>query len=146
LNCINKRREYLWTIHSLKIALPLAFLVVGCQNRVPQKTRPVEPTRVSAPVQAPEAAQSSQGRSSMATCQRELIALSKVNQRSYAQKKAEFDLLLSRASVYTSVRDEIGAQTKDTMDALYKFKTQKLCSDIEIAVRQSLLSTGESIK
>ncbi|SNY62259.1 hypothetical protein SAMN02744775_00763 [Enterobacter sp. CC120223-11] len=82
----------------------------------------------------------------MTTCQRELIALSKVNQRSYAQKKAEFDLLLSRASVYTSVRDEIGAETKDTMDALYKFKTQKLCSDIEIAVRQSLISTGESIK
>jgi hypothetical protein len=77
---------------------------------------------------------------SASTCQRELVALSKINQRLYAQKKAAFNELISSASVYTAVRDDITAQTKDTMDAFYKFKTQKICSDIEQTVRQALIS------
>jgi hypothetical protein len=79
-------------------------------------------------------------------CQRELLALSKVSQSAYSQKKAAFDALLSSASVYTSVRGDIGSQTRETMDALYKYKTQKLCSDIEQSVRQSLISRGENFK
>lgn len=83
---------------------------------------------------------------SVSACQRELLALSKINQRYYAQKKAAFDNLLSSASVYTSVRGDIGSQTKDTMDALYKYKTQKLCIDIEQTVRQALISRGEDFR
>ncbi|AST78850.1 TPA: hypothetical protein JD342_18395 [Citrobacter freundii] len=69
-----------------------------------------------------------------------------MNQHQYAKKKAAFDQLLDSASVYTSVREDIGSQTRDTMDALYKYKTQKLCSDIEQTVRQSLINRGESFK
>lgn len=83
---------------------------------------------------------------SVSSCQRELVALSKINQRLYAQKKAAFDELLTSASVYTGVREDITAQTKDTMDAFYKFKTQKICSDIEQAVRQALINRVENMK
>lgn len=143
-----KNGESLWTARGLRIALPLVFLMAGCQSRAPQQVRSVEPVRVTTPVKAvaPTTQASRAQEGSIATCQRELLALSKVNQRMYAQKKAEFDQLVARASVYTSVRDDIGSQTKDTMDALYKFKTQKLCSDIELAVRQSLISAGENLK
>lgn len=79
-------------------------------------------------------------------CERELLALSKVNQNAYAQMKSAFDTLLKSASVYTEVRDEIGAETRGTMDSLYKYKTQKLCSDIQQSVRESLISNGEKFK
>jgi hypothetical protein len=80
------------------------------------------------------------------TCQQELLALSKVNQAAYAQRKASFDDLLASASVYTNVRGDIGEDTRTTMDALYKYKTQKLCSDIEQSVRQALINRGENFK
>ena len=79
-------------------------------------------------------------------CQRELLALSKVNPAAYAEKKQAFDTLLRNASVYSAVRDDINAQTKDTLDSLYKYKTQKLCSDIEQAIQQGLISRGEGVR
>ena len=83
----------------------------------------------------------------MATpCQQELLALSKVNQTAYAQRKASSDNLLASASVYTNIRGDISEDTRTTMDALYKYKTQKLCSDIEQSVRQSLINRGENVK
>jgi len=75
-----------------------------------------------------------------------MLALAKVNPRLYAQKKMAFDELLSSAAIYTKVRNKIGDQTRDTMDALYRYKTQKLCSDIGQALLQSLVNRGESIK
>ncbi|WP_407435586.1 hypothetical protein [Lelliottia sp.] len=79
--------------------------------------------------------------SSVTNCQRELTALSKINGRLYVQKKAALDDLLASASVYASVRGDIASQTKDTMDALFKYRTQKLCSDIQ---QNSATSTYKS--
>lgn len=78
-------------------------------------------------------------------CQRQLKALSRINPRLYARRRAAFDDLLARAAVYTAVRDEVGLQTRETMDALYKFKTRKICNDIEQTVGQALVSAGERL-
>ena len=83
---------------------------------------------------------------SASVCQRELAALSKLNPPAYAVKKQAFETLLRTASVYNDVRNDINEQTRDTLDALYKYKTQKICSDIEQAIQQSLISRGESVK
>lgn len=90
--------------------------------------------------------ESTEAEGSVITCQRELIALSKINQQLYMQKKSVFDELLAGASAYASVRGEISVQTKDTLDALYKYKTQKICNDIEQSIRQALISRGENFK
>lgn len=79
-------------------------------------------------------------------CQRELQALAKVNPAVYAQKKIRFEKLLSQAAIYTGVRKEIDLQTKETIDALYKYKTRKLCSDIQQLVRVELINAGENIE
>ncbi|WP_312624643.1 hypothetical protein [Scandinavium sp.] len=82
----------------------------------------------------------------VSNCERELLALSKVNKNVYVQKKAAFDELLRNAAVYTEVREDIGAETRGTMDALYKYKTQKLCNDIAQSVRESLIAKGENFR
>lgn len=125
----------------------------GCQQSKPvnKKTLPEATTSyVPPPVMTPAAATPDPQRAeagvegSASNCQRELVALSKIDQRLYAQKKAAFNELLSSASVYTAVREDITLQTKDTMDAFYKFKTQKICSDIEQTVRQALINRVEN--
>lgn len=55
-------------------------------------------------------------------------------------------LPLASASVNTNIRGDISEDTHTTMDALYKYKTQKLCIDIEQSVRQSLINRGENVK
>lgn len=143
------------TVNILFLIAPI--LLAGCQNSSKPPSLVTDSASaslsVSTPLASPELesaapatanAEASEGTASV--CQKELLALSKVNQNQYAQKRAAFDELLKSASVYTTVRDDIGSQTRDTMDALYKYKTQKLCSDIEQAVRQSLINRGESFK
>ncbi|MBT1713854.1 hypothetical protein KK116_06185 [Enterobacter dykesii] len=149
------------TINHLFTLLFISHLLMltGCQHSQSNEVRsgseiPASLSYVPAPVITPKAPAPKIARPELtssesgaaSTCQRELIVLSKVNQRLYAQKKAAFDELISSVSVYTAVREDINPQTKDTMDAFYKFKTQKICSDIEQAVRQALINRVENFK
>lgn len=141
------------------------FLLTGCQNkfrwsesrpgvaastlRTPQKVA----TAVSAPTASPSSASaaepavsSSAERGRIGLCQSELASLQKINPAVYAAKKASFDNLVRNASVYTSVRSDINAQTKDTLDALYKYKTNQMCGEIQRAVMEGLIRRGESVK
>jgi hypothetical protein len=139
------------------LLLVLTGIISGCQQHAQPKSIVTQPLSASAEVDTVPSAQlmtetktpeavggSSEGMAS--ACQQELLALSKVNQTAYAQRKASFDNLLASASVYTNIRGDIGEDTRTTMDALYKYKTQKLCSDIEQSVRQALINRGENFK
>lgn len=79
-------------------------------------------------------------------CQRELSALGKINTDMYEKRRVAFSGLLKNASVYSSLRQDINNQTKETVDALYKYKTQKLCHDIEQDLQQALISHGENLQ
>ncbi len=79
-------------------------------------------------------------------CQRELSALRKINADMYEKRRAAFSGLLKNVSVYSSLREDINSQTKETVDALYKYKTQKLCHDIEQDLQQALISHGENLQ
>ncbi|MGL4724464.1 MAG: hypothetical protein ACRCWW_08185 [Scandinavium sp.] len=148
------KRGHQWRLLLLGCALPL--LIAGCQKHQTKKQPPENNVSASltqpspAPAIAPPAPvierEESVAQGAASVCQRELVALAKVNQTLYVRKKEAFESLLQSASVYTSVRDDIGEQTRDTLDALYKYKTQKLCSDIAQSVRQSLINRGENLK
>lgn len=153
MNCIHQINSYVKKTPGILLFVVMPWFLAGCQNSTAESSEAVNgsSSAVSAPLPEPKIATSSQTgkaddapQGTASLCQRELIALSKVNKNTYAKKKGEFDSLLSSASVYTSVRDEIGGQTRDTMDALYKYKTQKLCNDIEQSVREALISKGEN--
>ncbi|HBE9179031.1 TPA: hypothetical protein KNH08_001901 [Serratia fonticola] len=79
-------------------------------------------------------------------CQSELASLKQVNPKAYVVKQSQFSRLVNNASVYGAVRGNINVSTKDTLDALYKYKTNQLCSDIEHEVLQGLIQTGEGAK
>lgn len=132
------------------------LLISGCQSgeaqepvNVAQKVAPAPSQTASLPapqMTSPAAEEPSAGEGAATVCQRELAALAKINPSAYAAKKAAFETLLSNASTYSAVRGDINAQTRDTLDALYKYKTQKLCNDIEQTIQQGLISRGESMR
>ncbi|HIH9051500.1 TPA: hypothetical protein ACYUXQ_004146 [Escherichia coli] len=66
----------------------------------------------------------------MERCRHELDALKKINQHVYAKRRGQFDLLVSKASIYNSVRSDVGNLTRNTVDAFYRYKSEKLCADI----------------
>lgn len=143
----DKFRKYAGRSFCSFIFISTLLIIGGCQQSKPvNKTTSYVPPPVMTPtIATPEPQHTGAGvEGSASNCQRELVALSKIDQRLYAQKKAAFNELLSSASVYTAVREDITLQTKDTMDAFYKFKTQKICSDIEQTVRQALINRVEN--
>ena len=130
------------------------LMITGCQKSAHNAPAPTVSPLVSQSAPLPEPVMSepqptakpeSVAEGTASLCQKELIVLSKVNSNLYARKKAEFDRLLSSASVYTSVRDEISGETRDTMDSLYKYKTQRFCSEVEQSVRETLFKRGERL-
>ncbi|EIX8147115.1 hypothetical protein MLA66_004787 [Salmonella enterica] len=77
----------------------------------------------------------------MERCRRELDVLSKIDNVVYTKCKIEFDKLISGASIYTGVRNEIGHYTHNAVDALYRFKANKLFADISNDVLNGLAKT-----
>ncbi|MBB3324125.1 MULTISPECIES: hypothetical protein [unclassified Atlantibacter] len=156
-----------WMMKSL-LSLPLTglFIVSGCHfnESEPPKTAvtvqsPQPSNGVSTPLpsaklesQTTATAESETYRESSSStgtatvCQRELAALSKINPAKYATQKGVFDNLLKSVSVYSTVRDDVNPGTKDIMDTLYKYKTQKICNDIQQAINESLIARGENVK
>jgi hypothetical protein len=74
----------------------------------------------------------------MERCRRELEALKRIDSAVYNKRKAEFDKLVSGASLYNGVRSEVGNYTQSAVDALYRFRSDKLCADISGDVLQLL--------
>ncbi|QCT88078.1 hypothetical protein [Escherichia sp. E4742] len=74
----------------------------------------------------------------MERCRRELEALKKIDSAVYNKRKAEFDRLVSGASLYNGVRSDVGNYTQSAVDALYRFRSNKLCADIASDVLKEL--------
>lgn len=82
----------------------------------------------------------------LSLCQKELDALKLISPANYAASKADFDGLVHSASVYAQVRNGVSGNTKDTLDALYRYKTNQICMQIERHVQDGLIRRGESVK
>ncbi len=74
----------------------------------------------------------------MERCRRELEALKKIDSAIYSKRKAEFDRLVSGASLYNGVRSDVDNYTQSAVDALYRFRSDKLCADISNDVLKEL--------
>lgn len=74
----------------------------------------------------------------MERCKRELDALKKIDSLVYNKRKAEFDKLVSGASLYNGVRGDVDNYTQNAIDALYRFRSDKLCADIASDVLSGL--------
>lgn len=79
-------------------------------------------------------------------CQKELEALREVNPEKFNTYKAEFDRLMSGAAQYAGLRTRVNSETQDTVDALYRYKVNRLCADIGQATLTGLAERGERLK
>ncbi|WP_105291162.1 hypothetical protein, partial [Escherichia sp. MOD1-EC6147] len=116
-------KEY---IKQVFLVLLTGMLLGGCESK--PGIKPLQQTTGSKPV-------SSSGDrlddvEKMERCRRELEALKRIDSAVYNKRKAEFDKLVSGASLYNGVRSDVGNYTQSAVDALYRFMSDKLCADI----------------
>ncbi|MFV8870979.1 hypothetical protein [Serratia fonticola] len=137
----------------LGVILCSGLLLAGCQKTSQTRWQEHPPaTTVQAPPQQisvsppPEPAAAETKTSKIGLCQSELASLKQINPKAYAIKQANFNRLVNNASVYSAVRGDVSSTTKDTLDALYKYKTNQLCAEIERDVLQGLIQRGEGVK
>ncbi|MCE9976074.1 hypothetical protein LZ617_24465, partial [Escherichia coli] len=123
MRIIFKMKEY---IKPVFLVLLTAMLLGGCESK--PGIKPLQQTTGIKP------ASSSGDRlddvEKMERCRRELEALKKIDSAVYSKRKAEFDKLISGASLYNGVRSDVGNYTQSAVDALYRFRSDKLCADI----------------
>ncbi|VXC99489.1 hypothetical protein [Serratia oryzae] len=126
------------------------LLLAGCESKnssPSSKMQPVvSPPAAIEPPPQPVIEKPAVQENRLGLCQSELASLQSVNPKAYAAKKAYFDSLVRNASVYSAVRGDVNTQTKDTLDALYKYKTNQVCAEIERDVLNGLIRRGESVK
>ncbi|WP_025121997.1 MULTISPECIES: hypothetical protein [unclassified Serratia (in: enterobacteria)] len=137
----------------LGVVLCSGLLLAGCQKTAQTSSQDSQTSTVQAPPQQisvspppPAPAAEENKTSKIGLCQSELASLKQVNPKAYAVKQANFNRLVNNASVYSAVRGDVNSTTKDTLDALYKYKTNQLCAEIEREVLQGLIQRGESVK
>ncbi|WP_411753064.1 hypothetical protein [Serratia sp. (in: enterobacteria)] len=137
----------------LGVILCSGLLLAGCQKTAQTSSQEdsqaatvqAPPQQISVSPPPPQAAVETKT-NKIGLCQSELASLKQVNPKAYAVKQANFNRLVNNASVYSAVRGDVNSTTKDTLDALYKYKTNQLCAEIERDVLQGLIQRGESVK
>lgn len=117
------------------------FFITGC---VPKKT----PSLVDSSGEAVSPPTNSEGEVDMVQCEKELSALGSVNQLRYSELKDRFERVMHGASGYTTVRNAVNPETRNAIDALYKFQAVKLCSEIRGEMLNSLADkpTGDKVE
>ncbi|MCZ4677302.1 hypothetical protein O4O00_23500, partial [Citrobacter sedlakii] len=74
----------------------------------------------------------------------ELKALKRLDNRQYTRRRAQFDRLMRGASVYAGVRGDVAEETREAVDAMYRYRTGKLCAEISQDVLEALSRQGEN--
>ncbi|EJV7098643.1 hypothetical protein P6694_005144 [Escherichia coli] len=124
-------KEYIKTVF---LVLLTGMLLGGCESKPGikslQQTTEIKPTSSSG--------DRLDDVEKMERCRRELEALKKIDSAVYNKRKAEFDKLVSGASLYNGVRGDVGNYTQSAVDALYRFRSDKLCADIASDVLKGL--------
>jgi uncharacterized lipoprotein YajG len=122
---------------SATLALLLGSLLLsGCQSSKKTVT-----TATASPVMKSEKAE--RDASELKQCQKNLNVLSKLQTTSYPSLKKDFDNLMLGASQYAGVRFQVNDQSQETIDALYRYRVSYLCSEIQQAALEVLVTRAE---
>jgi len=143
-----------------RITLVFAFLLSGCQILRHSDKSAASSVPVIQPVQSeisqkPSATNQDQPAplhnekydaesEKLKQCQSQLEALKTMNPEKYKRLHTSFDYLMNGAAQYTGIRQNTNADTQDTVDALYRYRANLLCSQIAQALLDSLTSRGEA--
>jgi hypothetical protein len=75
-------------------------------------------------------------------CQQQLKALNTLQAANYPGLQRSFDQLMRGAAQYAGLRTSINENTQDTVDALYRYRVNLLCSQINQSVLNRLAEQG----
>lgn len=117
------------------VAVLLVFLVSGCQ---------VTPHSSDSPQQTEHSAKYNQENENLKRCQAQLEALKTMNQPDYNRLNNSFIYLMTSAAQYSGMRKNVDANTQDTVDSLYHYRANLICSKIAQTLMDSLASKGEA--
>ncbi|CAI1948114.1 hypothetical protein [Serratia quinivorans] len=123
------------------IALSVPLLIVtlllsGCKA----PTRPPAPGGTSASTSAESLLGQEVQR--LRQCQQQLKALRTLQDARYPATQGAFDRLMRGAAQYASLRTSVNESTQDTVDALYRYRVNLLCAQINQAVLNRLAEQG----
>lgn len=80
-------------------------------------------------------------------CRKELEALHSLNGASPRKDyQSRFDTLMQEISRYSGLRDGAGSDTRETVDALYRYRVNRLCAEVHLALLNGLSDRGEQAK
>lgn len=75
-------------------------------------------------------------------CQRQLEALQKIDAAKYGVYQQRFDTLMNSAAEYAGVRTNVNVDSQDTLDALYHYRVNLFCSEINQVLLTGLAERG----
>ncbi|CAI0855576.1 Uncharacterised protein [Serratia proteamaculans] len=117
----------------------LVMLLSGC--KIPPRS--AIPPAVSNAAVAQQAEAEAQR---LRQCQQELDTLRDLKADSYAATQHTFSTLMQGAAQYAKLRTQVNTDTQETVDALYRYRVNVLCAQINQAVLVGLMTQGEAPK
>ncbi|VEI19798.1 Uncharacterised protein [Serratia plymuthica] len=127
------------TAYRLTASLLLTMTLAGCQS----VKRPVPLVNNASATEAVEQDKKQREAERMQQCQRELEAMRNMDPEKHQKFKREFDTLMSGAAQYAGMRTKVNTDTQETVDALYRYRTNRLCADISAVMMTGLAERGE---
>jgi hypothetical protein len=76
----------------------------------------------------------------IARCEKELQALKTFNSQKYAELDGKFEQVMNGAASYAGVRGIVDPATQHAVDALYQFRSAKVCAEIHAKMLESLVA------
>lgn len=110
-----------------------SVLLFGCQ----QKTQPAD----IADATIKQAEIQKQENSRLENCHSELESLKTINSEKYMQSKKQFDQLMQGTAQYAGIRSNVKSSTQETVDALYRYRVNLLCTEISNTLLNSLVTS-----
>ena len=132
---MNKRRVSLPIL--LLQGVISCVLLAGCSQTAPKPAVNTSAVVSASPGPAPVKV------NSIEQCRNALNSLQTVNPQQWQMHQSAFNSLVKSASQYGSVRNGVSNGTKETVDAMYQFRTNKICADIEKDLMDGLIERGE---
>lgn len=124
----------MYTLKCISITLILSSLTIitGCEVK---KNPAGTPKQTSVKLENP-----STGNEDLVSCEKELDALKDLDNVKYTALSGKFQQMMKGAAGYSRVRSGVNLSTQDAIDALYRYSSTKLCTEIRAETLEALSS------
>jgi hypothetical protein len=82
----------------------------------------------------------SSGKEDLIYCEKELHVLKDIDNEKYIALSGKFQQMMKGAAGYSKVRSGVNQSTQDAIDALYRYSSTKICTEIRAETLEALAS------